>query len=340
MNAHPKFILTRIFALASMVIVAAGCSQSYSLSTQTLAARKPSNTLASAGTGTANGGGFEGKLSVYTFTDMAHPCSESDSRGVPVPNSEVNITEYSSIKSAQLVREACVALDLPKAIPISEILPATDGSGGINYRGVDFVPAATPPATVNNNLFSFSEGLEQSYWDHLRITATADAAQAPDGTATAELLRESASSGQHELARNLPGPADSAFSCSVFVKNAGRTRGTLQLYEDSTNNMLNTKFDLSNGSSSPIPLGSGNIVSSQLRPVGGGWFRATISGTLRTTASSNFVVCALYLEDSSGNAVYAGDGSSGVFAWGFQLENSASPTPYYSATTRQAIGLP
>jgi hypothetical protein len=65
---------------------------------------------------------------------------------------------------------------------------------------------------------------------------------------------------------------------------------------------------------------------------GNGWYRIGATFTA-TQASNNFI---LFLYDASGNVSYTGDGTSGLFVFGAQVEVGSVATSYIPTTTASA----
>jgi len=79
-------------------------------------------------------------------------------------------------------------------------------------------------------------------------------------------------------------------------------------------------FDLTNG----VVLAQGNF-SADIEPYGNGWYRCYGTFTAASTVTSFIYIRGA---DSLGNAAYDGDGTSGFYVYGAQLEQGSYPTSY------------
>jgi len=183
------------------------------------------------------------------------------------------------------------------------------------------------------NLLTYSNNFENSAWLKNGTTFTKDLAIAPDGTMTAGKLVETAENRSHVIYANLVvanGPA----TLSFFVKEAGRSKVRLNSYEASIpSNPVSATFDLVAKTASSF---GGLTTSASIKDVGGGWLRCQVSGLSGGTAST-WTLTILGPGDAT---TYAGDGVSGVFMWGAQVEVGSFPTSHIptagSAVTRAA----
>jgi len=139
---------------------------------------------------------------------------------------------------------------------------------------------------------------------------------APDNTMTAVKIADDTSTGQHWIQiGEYPTMAAGTYTISVFAKAAGRNRFSIKGV-----NLTSVTFDLSSVS---VISGSGGAITA----LGNGWHKCSVS---ETTATPNFYQWFVNLNTNAGSGFqsYAGDGSSGVFIWGWQVEAGAFPTSY------------
>ena len=173
---------------------------------------------------------------------------------------------------------------------------------------------------AEENLLSYSQELERtSHWSRFETTVTANATTAPDGTTTAEALIETTSNNYHNLAESI----DYSGSASFYVKANGRTKGNFRFLSGTPNSSNSILFDLSAVTVNVQSSGT----SATITGVGNSWYRIGITGI---SNADRFIV---EIRDNSNQSVYAGDGSSGFYIWGFQVESRDSVTAYTPTTS-------
>lgn len=196
--------------------------------------------------------------------------------------------------------------------------------GTKEFRGVLIENAAT------NALFQ-SETFDNASWTKTRTTVTANAATAPDNTTTADKLIEDTSvSTSHLISQNQTLTADLFYTLSVYAKAAERSRIVLRV-GNSVNwdaSAVSVGFNLSTGAL--FSVSGDSTTSGKIQDAGNGWYRCSIVAKFGAVNASGGLV--INLDDSNGIS-YTGDGTSGVYIWGSQIEQGLVATSYIKTTT-------
>jgi hypothetical protein len=170
--------------------------------------------------------------------------------------------------------------------------------------------------TSYTNLVAYPE--DMSYWTTgpavNYVNSTLNAIVAPDGTTTADKLYEVSGTGTiHIFALTSFLTTGVNYNVSFYAK-----AGERKILGCGSNNGLGSiKVDLSLGT---IVSGSGRIF-----PVGNGWYKVLTTITPGGGRGIYMGIC-----DDSGNNVYNGDGSSGLYVWGVRAELADNWTNYTS----------
>jgi hypothetical protein len=182
---------------------------------------------------------------------------------------------------------------------------------------------------AEENLLTYSEQFDNGAWTSSALTITANATTAPDGTTTADLSVPSASSSNGHSTYRAVTFINTPYSISIYAKASGYQYFMLNIYDGAHKTTI---YDLSNGVVTQTAAGGTATISY----VGNGWYRCVL--TITPTASSGYI----YFASSNGptytygTTTWSGNGTSGAYIWGAQLEQR-STVAAYTATTSSAI---
>lgn len=180
------------------------------------------------------------------------------------------------------------------------------------------------------NLVTYSDQFDNAAWNKAFTAIAANATAAPDGAAGADKLYETTVTDVHTVYRSFSGSAATRYTFSLFVKAAGRSSIVINLQnigDPGTN--FGCFFNLASGAWGNSYFSGPDAKSAVQYP--GGWWRLSVS-KLFTNAYATCQV-ELRLSPDGATTYYAGDGSSGVYVWGAQLEVGSSPTSYIPTTS-------
>lgn len=185
---------------------------------------------------------------------------------------------------------------------------------------------------ARTNLLTYSEQFDNAAWGKTRATVTANATTSPDGTVNADRLTEDASGAtDHYLDQGYAGfTAGTTYTMSVFAKADSRSMLTLWIPASvfSDNSTRTADFNLAAGTVGAI---AGSGVTSSITPVGNGWYRCAMIFTVTLTIGTN----ALIRLHNGISSFYTGDGVSGLYIWGGDLEAGSFLTSYIPTTSAQ-----
>jgi len=171
----------------------------------------------------------------------------------------------------------------------------------------------------DENLLTYSEQFDDASWSKNNYNVTANATSAPDGTLTADKLIAINASTYHDLYKS-PGLGSNTYTLSIFAKEAEQSFIRLRIDDGAIARVA--MFNLATGSVSS----SSNVTSPTITPYPDGWYRCSI------TVTSAIVNSVFGSFPTSSGSNYSGDGVSGIFIWGAQLEYGSSASPYYPTT--------
>jgi hypothetical protein len=205
------------------------------------------------------------------------------------------------------------------------LVDATTGASLVTFTRASsgtFVGSDGLLRSAVTNLVLRSEEFDNAYWTKSGATVLADQTASPIGSVTADKLIESAANAEHWTGRLSLGLSSAIYTCSIYAKAAERT--SMSIFIDTSVTRRTQYFNLSTGT---LESSSGGITSS-IQSVGNGWYRCSIT----LNAAEGFTN-AVYTSAIGNSNIYTGDGTSGIFLWGAQLEQSSTAGEYIPTTS-------
>ena len=179
-------------------------------------------------------------------------------------------------------------------------------------------------ANSSTNLVTYSEAFDNAYWTKSGSSVVSGFIS-PDGTNNAYKLVEDTSTGEHIIYKVSIGyTSGSTLSYSFFAKKG--ERNVIQTFNFIGGGYSNgANFDLSTGIVSNEISGSGKMLE-----LHNGWYRCEFT-SLATVGQSATNVAFRILNDADENN-YTGDGTSGIYIFGAQIEALSYPTSYIATS--------
>ena len=180
--------------------------------------------------------------------------------------------------------------------------------------------------TATTNLLLRSEEFDNASWSTIRASIAANVIASPTGAITADKIIEDSSINNTHLTISAGGATTVAglkYVYSIYAKAAERSWILLS----PGGNWGYAWFDVANGVVGTVVDGGSSPIAS-IQPVGDGWYRCSIS--LTAVDSRGYQVL---LTTGNNTIVYTGDGTSGLYLWGAQLEQSSTVGEYIPTTS-------
>jgi len=208
-----------------------------------------------------------------------------------------------------------------------------------NQDGVlDLVASGVPRVDYSNtcpelliekqstNLAFRSQEFNNAYWTKGSSTIVANSIIAPDGTTTADTWVEANGVGiTPEIVKAISLSNATQYTWSVYAKPNGRDWIVINANDGTAS--YRTWFNITTGVVGTNPAGSTAKIT--LEP--NGFYRCSVTRTTGVSAAGSLYD--LQIANADGVNTYTGNGTSGVYIWGAQLEQSTYITSYIPTTS-------
>ena len=191
------------------------------------------------------------------------------------------------------------------------------------------------------NLITYSEDFSNAAWDLFRISVTTENYLSPNGSSNVKNIIPDISNNTHGVF-DFVSVSSGTYTSSVFLKANGYNFACVRISVDNDTKRFGAVVDLTNGDvTSTDATGSPTSTSFSVNNYGNGWYRLSVScshssGSVYLTISPSLTSNPTF---SSSLPSFQGDGTSGLYIYGAQLEvgNASSYIPTQgSASTRVA----
>lgn len=215
--------------------------------------------------------------------------------------------------------------------PITNYIPQLM-TAAINQPRLDFSPTTRAPRGLlieesRTNLLTYSEQFDNAAWTKTNASITANAVTSPDGTINADKIIPTTANADH-LVRQTVTVTNATHTYTVCAKADGYGFLAIQIASDAFyTKYFEGVFNLTTGAVEGTGRNVTYTGSRSITSLGNGWYRCQIVVN-NIDANSTTIATALPLSTNNPAATYAGNGFSGTFIWGAQLEVGSFATSY------------
>lgn len=183
----------------------------------------------------------------------------------------------------------------------------------------------------STNLALYSSDLTNAVWTTAYSTKSAQLA--PDGSNGAVKFIPSTVSNTHTLIQNFSATAGKTYTWSVFVKAGELTKCVVQIGNfGNQSNPQAVRVDLV----AKTAVGTVDQSRVTITELADGWLRVSSTASLPANPPSTALLLGVISCDSNWSLTMAGDGTSGFYVWGGQMEELPIPSSYIPTTGASA----
>jgi hypothetical protein len=176
-----------------------------------------------------------------------------------------------------------------------------------------------PKAGVRN-LSRRTQEFDNAWWSKVGSTITANQVIAPDGTLSMDKLVENTANSAHGVQASSSAVASGlSYTFSIYAK--ASERSFIRITGNAAGLVGAAFYDTSTGNVGTVAAGT----TATMDNVGNGIYRCNFTRTTTSASNVEFLVSVTSADNVSS---YLGDGTSGIFIWGAQLELGSTATNY------------
>ena len=203
--------------------------------------------------------------------------------------------------------------------------PAIEFNADGSYKGVLVEPAGTNECLQSENI--------NTTWTATRATPTQSTETTPDGDSTNKYIKlvddGSTGTGSAYVEQTIGASVNTKYTASVFLKADQLSFATVQALGIDGATSATQYFGLSGAGS--LGNSTAAVEDKKIQAYPNGWYRCSITWT--QGASDTSFDLRIYVANSLTSVIVDLDGTSSIFVWGAQLEESPIATSYIPTTT-------
>ena len=283
---------------------------------------------------TDNSTGFDTTAAAVTTTWQRFSIKGTTAAAATVANLQIGGNSSFSSGSTLLIWGAQLEPVTYQTTPSTYVATTTSAYYGprFDYDPVTLAPKGLLIEEQRVNLLTYSDQFDNAAWSKINCTVTTNATTSPDGTTNAEklIVTNALSTGNVSQIPTLA--ASTAYTETVFAKKGEWNWVALETRGEVGDPLL-AWFNLNTGVVGTVNVGATATITN----FGNGWYRCSLT---RTTGATTTSPRARVYATNADAVLSTGDGTSGIFIYGAQLEAGSFATSYIptvaSTVTRSA----